>query len=169
MCYHRFFPDSMKQHTILLYTCTPPRENKDRLQNQPLTHAREKTKETQTWDSVHFLASENVTYICTYSNLECVDLQLGEGWVQIPEASGYTLPLPQINNNNNNHPHRLYLLLHIWYPSTNRDSLCAASGLKIAQVFNGKTGHSFISDWCQILRCRGLPAHFQLHGLSLQF
>lgn len=39
-----FFPDSIKQHTILLYTCTPPRENKDRLQYQSFTQEKKKWK-----------------------------------------------------------------------------------------------------------------------------
>lgn len=49
----RLLPDSMRQHAILFYTCTPPRGNNDRLQNQSLTHTR---KKTETGDSVYFLA-----------------------------------------------------------------------------------------------------------------
>ncbi|KAH1172139.1 hypothetical protein KIL84_007757 [Mauremys mutica] len=34
----------MRQHAILFYTCTPPRGNNNRLQNQPLTHTRKKNR-----------------------------------------------------------------------------------------------------------------------------
>lgn len=58
-----FFPDSMKQHTILFYTCTPPRENKDRLKNQPLIHPREKTMENQDVGQRAFLCPKEL-WLC---------------------------------------------------------------------------------------------------------
>ncbi|KAL8178932.1 UNVERIFIED_CONTAM: hypothetical protein K2H54_057911 [Gekko kuhli] len=93
----------MKQHTILLYTCTPPRENKDRLQNQTLIHTRGKNNnENPDVGQRAFLSHRELWLHLYLQRFRMHSPTAGGGWIsthsKTPEASGYTrhLPLPQI-------------------------------------------------------------------------